>query len=205
LCQSIQGWDANSLYPYALSKMMLVGEHNVVEPYPELTRDILDDNFYGVVEADIEVPQHLKERFKDFQPIFKNIEIKYKDLSADTKKQVSKNYKSKKLIASYKGEKMLFHTDMLKWYLENGLVVSNVTYAVQYQRKAPFKNFVQHVSNARRMGDKSEEYKLIGEMMKLMANSSVGKTITNFLKHEKTEDKFNKNLKSPDYKHHEER
>lgn len=75
------------------------------------------------------------------------------------------------------GKKMLFHTDLLQWYLHKGLVVTNVTYAVKYKKRTPFKTFVERVSEARRQGDKSDEYKLIGEMMKLMGNSSYGKCI----------------------------
>ena len=45
----------------------------------------------------------------------------------------------------------------------------------------------------------SSDYKLRGEMMKLMGNSSYGKCITNFLNHETvkivSEDKYNKNVR----------
>ncbi len=36
-------------------------------------------------------------------------------------------------------------TDVLQWYLQKGLVVSNITYAVRYEKKAPFKAFVDTV------------------------------------------------------------
>ena len=117
-------------------------------------------------------------------PIFKNADVQFNNLSPETKLQVKSNYKSKKLVGSFFGKRMLFHTDLLKWYLEKGLVVSNVSYAVEYKRKAPFTAFVEQVSNDRRAGDKDKAYKLRGEMMKLMGNSSYGKCITNFLKHE---------------------
>jgi hypothetical protein len=74
-------------------------------------------------------------------PIFKNTEIHYKDLSAETKAEVNPNYKSKKLVVSMFGKKMLFPTELLKWYLEPGLVISNITCVVRYERKAPFKSF----------------------------------------------------------------
>jgi hypothetical protein len=82
------------------------------------------------------------------------------------------------------GKKMLFPTELRKWYLAHGLVVSNITFAARYERQAPFKTFADQVSNERRTGDASPDYKLRGEMMKLMGNSSYGKCITNFLKHE---------------------
>lgn len=205
-CKSIQGFDANSLYTYCLGQNMLVGEHNYLEPYPELLDDIKNDNFFGLVEADIEVPIHLREFFQDFQPVFRNATIKYEDLSKDTQEQVDTSFQTTKLIGSFKGEKMLFITDLLKWYLKHGLIVSNIKLVVRYERKAPFKNFVNQITTARRRGDISPEYKLIGEMNKLLANSCYGKTLQNSAKFEQvsiiTEDKLVKNLKHPNYKTH---
>jgi hypothetical protein len=72
--------------------------------------------FFGILECDIAVPWHLKEHFAEMPPIFKNAEIKYKDLSADTKAQVKSNYKSRKLIGSMLGKKILLKTELIKWY-----------------------------------------------------------------------------------------
>ncbi len=78
-------------------------------------------------------------------------------------------------------------------------MVSNITYAVKYERKAPFKSFAEQVSNERRAGDTSPDYKLRGEMMKLMGNSSYCKCITDFLKHETVKivgpNNYNKNVR----------
>ena len=102
---------------------------------------------------------------------------------------------------------MLFHTDLLMWYLDKGLIVSNITLAVRYQKKSPFKKFRDAVSDARRKGDKNKDYKLIGEMMKLLGNSSYGKCITNILNHETvkivSEQNYDKNIRRNIYKTHE--
>ncbi|OAJ39748.1 hypothetical protein BDEG_23574 [Batrachochytrium dendrobatidis JEL423] len=199
LCQKILGYDANALYLWALSQDMPCGEHKMIEPYPDILEDVMNGSFFGEIECDIAVPEHVKEHFAEMPPIFKNTEIQYKDLSSDTKAQVKPNYKSKKLIGSMFGNKMLFPTELLKWYLEHGLMVSNITYAVKYERKAPFKSFAQQVSNERRAGDTSPDYKLRGEMMKLMGKSSYGKCITDFLKHETVKivgpNNYNKNVR----------
>ena len=124
-----------------------------------------------------------------------------------TKAQVKPNYKSKKLVGSMFGKKMLFPTELLKWYLEHGLIVSNITYAVRYIRKAPFQEFAEQVSRERRAGDANPDHKVRGEMMKLNGNSSYGKCITNFLKHETvkivTEDNYNKNIRRNNYIGHQ--
>ena len=143
-----------------------MSKHKIIPVYPE------------ILKGDIDVPDHLKDYFSEMPPIFKNTEIQYKDLS---QAQVKPNYKSKKLVDSMFGNKMLFPTELLKWYLEHGLVIYNINCVVRYERKAPFKSFADQVSNERRTGDVSPAYKLRGEMMKLIGNSSYGKCITNFL------------------------
>ena len=45
-------------------------------------------SFFGQIECDIAVPEHLKEYFAEMPPIFKNVEITYNDLSPETKAQV---------------------------------------------------------------------------------------------------------------------
>jgi hypothetical protein len=105
------------------------------------------------------------------------------------------------------GKKLLFHSDLLQWYLKKEIEVSNITLGVSYEKKTPFKMFVDEVSSARRKGDISPEYKLRGEMLKLIGNASYGKCITNFLKHETVkivpEEKYNKNIIRNNYKSHE--
>ena len=67
--------------------------------------------------------------------------------------------------------------------------------------------FVDEVSSARRQGDISPEYKLRGEMMKLIGNASYGICITNFLKYETVkivpEEKYKKLIIRNNYKSHE--
>eukprot|EP00158_Paraphelidium_tribonemae_P000621 Partr_v1_DN22998_c0_g1_i3_m42543 putative protein Hydra magnipapillata len=113
LCKKVVGFDANSLYLYAIGGNMLCGNHQEVEPYDGLIDDIQSGDFFGIVECDIEVPQHLHEYFSEMSPIFKNTEVTYNDVSDETKQQIKPSYKSRKLVGSMFGKKMLFHTDLL--------------------------------------------------------------------------------------------
>lgn len=140
-------------------------------------------------------------------PVFKNVNISFNYLSLETKLQVNPNYKSRKLVGSMLGTKMLFHTELLKWYIKKGIEVSSITFAVRYERKAPFKEFMNKFSNARRLGDSSEQYKLLGKMIKLIGNSSYGQCIKNMLKYENVSiipsEKYSKNIRRNTYKSHE--
>jgi hypothetical protein len=67
---------------------------------------------------------------------------------------------------------MVFHTEL---YLQKGIVVSNITLVVRYQKAQPFQNFMQQVTEAIRKGDVAPEYKLKGEMMKSLGNDIIWK------------------------------
>jgi hypothetical protein len=66
---------------------------------------------------------------------------------------------------------------------------------------------MEKVADARGEADINPSLRLIGQMMKMLWNSAYGKSITNFLKHEKvkivSEDKYNKIIKMGGYKSHE--
>ena len=98
---------------------------------------------------------------------------------------------------------MLFHIALLKWYLEKGLEFNNITFAIHYEKR-PFKQVTYAASNARRQLDVDKSYKLIDEIMKLIGNSSYGKCLANFLKHEFVKvvlnTKYSKNIRRPHYK-----
>ncbi|XP_031573378.1 uncharacterized protein LOC116307332 [Actinia tenebrosa] len=120
-------------------------------------------------------------------PIFKNAEIN-RDNIGDFMKQFAEernimNQPRKSLIGSNHATKILLATHLLKWYLEHGLVVTKVYQVVEYTPEACFKSFGDAVSNARRAGDVDPSKAIIAETMKLVGNSSYGKTITNKEKH----------------------
>ncbi|XP_066265252.1 uncharacterized protein [Branchiostoma lanceolatum] len=133
-------------------------------PEEEILQAVREDELFGVVECDIEVPAHLKTHFAEMPPIFKNCNISVDDIGpfmkqyAETHHIMSKPRRS--LICSMFGKKILLATPLLKWYLEKGLEVTHV-----YQ----FLN----------TGDKDDRKKIIAETMKLIGNSAYGKTVTN--------------------------
>ena len=87
------------------------------------------------------------------------------------------------LIESLFGERILLATPLLKWYLQHGLEVTHVYQVVEYTPKRCFHPFGKAVSDARRAGDVDPSKSIIADTMKLVGNSSYGKTITNKEKH----------------------
>ncbi|XP_072048373.1 uncharacterized protein [Amphiura filiformis] len=93
------------------------------------------------------------------------------------------NTPRRSLIGSMFGKRIFLATPLAKWYLDHGLEITRVYQVVEYTPIACFSEFANAVSNARRAGDIDPSKSIIADTMKLMGNSSYGKTITNKSKH----------------------
>ena len=99
------------------------------------------------------------------------------------------------LISSMKGKGMLILTPLLKWYMDNGLVVTRLHYFISYNGKECFDWFVKQVTNDRRAADLGgADLVMKGELSKLMGNSSYGYTLMNKATHTHTMFTKQKNL-----------
>ena len=89
-------------------------------------------------------------------------------------------------------------TPLLLFYLQLGLVVTNIHRSVEYTSKKSFNSFVQ----ARSKGDENPNSNAVADSMKLLANNSYGyqimdrsrHTVTKYLSDEKTHAAINSKL-----------
>ena len=135
--------------------------------------EVRHERLFGCVEVDIHVPDHLKEKFSEMCPIFKNTEISRADIG-DFMKSYTEEHNimaqpPRSLIRSMKGEKILLATPLLKWYLEHGLEVTRVHQVVKFTPDPCFKPFGDAVSDARRAGDADLRKAIIADAMKLVS------------------------------------
>ena len=89
-------------------------------------------------------------------PLFKNATISADDIG-DYMKRVLKEsgeaFKDRRnLLGSMFANKILLITPLLKWYLDNGLVVTKLHQFIQFNPLPCFKKFADNVSNDRRAG-----------------------------------------------------
>ena len=209
-CKKIIGYDANALYLWAIAQEMPTGHHEHLQEYKlkALKQDILNDKLFGFVQVDIETPEHLKEKFSEMTPIFKNTKIKFEDIGEFMQNYHKENdikfNEGNKLIGSYFGKGIVLYTPLLKWYLQQGLEITKFHCAIKYTPKQSFKQFADEVSDARRSGDVDKAYELIAETMKLFGNSAYGKCITNKENFVSTtygnEENISKKINSPHFK-----
>ena len=153
----------------------------------EILAAVIDGTLFGMIECDIHVPPELRPYFSEMQPIFKNTTVTRDDIGSFMQQYAEEHdimsTPRRMLVGSYRGEKILLATPLLRWYLAHGLVVDRVYQIIEYEPKPCFQNFGDSVSAARRAGDADPDKAIIADTMKLLGNSAYGKTVTNVDRH----------------------
>ena len=153
----------------------------------QLLEQVRNGEFFGAVEVDLYVPDHLKPKFQEMTPIFKNTNITIDDIGPHMK-QFAEEHESmprprRALIGSNKAEKILLATPLLQFYLEQGLVVTKVYQAVQWCSRPCLAPFGEFVSNARRDGDQGGST-VVAETAKTVGNAGYGRFVMDVTRHE---------------------
>ena len=106
---------------------------------------VIDGTLFGMVECDVRVPDNLREYFAEMQPIFKNTTVTRDDIGSFMQQYAEEHdimsTPRRMLVGSYRGEKILLATPLLRWYLAHGLVVDRVYQIIEYEPKPCFQNF----------------------------------------------------------------
>jgi len=150
-----------------------------------VTKDNIDLNtFFECAEVDIIIPPHLYNYFSEFPPIVKNIEYSNEICGEYTAELLNNKFtKSRKLIASLKGEKLVIMSTRLKWLVDHGCVITKIYGVIEAISRKIFAGFMDWVSDKRRKGDIDLKYMIIAECCKTIGNSSFGRTVMDKSKH----------------------
>ena len=165
----------------------------------QIIQDIQDEKIFGFVKCDVRVPDHLISKFSEFPPVFKNTEIKLEDVG-ETMQAYCDNIGrttgvKRSLISSMHGEGIILLTPLLKWYLDNDIIIENIEFVVSYNAKNCFQWFMDEVTDKRRGADLGGPgLKMVGETAKLSGNSSYGGVLMDKTKHTATTFTKEKNL-----------
>ena len=169
----------------------------------QLLKGIIDERFFGYVQCDIEVPEHLRGYFSIFPPIFKNTVVSREDIGTLMREYAGKEnimpQLRRMLISSFVFLNGTNITLLLLFYLKPSLVCKKIHRFVQYTPRKCFNNFVQSAVDARRQADENPISSVVAETMKLLAISSYvyqimyhsRHTVTKYLKDEKTHSAIN--------------
>ena len=190
LCQNILGYDANALYLSTMLREMPCGKERVVhytdeyqvDAAPILTHRLKEKSWFGYAEVDIEIPNHLHQKFEEMCPFFHNKVVPTKAvpkhmkeyLRATGRKLVEKN---KKLMGTLSAQRILLYEPLLQWYINHGAKITRVYRTIDYEPKVIFEWFVKEVTENRRTGDVDKSKALLADIFKLLGNSGYGKLI----------------------------
>ena len=154
----------------------------------QLLQRVQEGTFFGAVVVDIETPEHLKKKFSEMTPIFKNVEIQRQDVGEHMQTFAEEHdimsSPRRPLIGSYKGEKILLGTPLLKFYLEEGLTVTHVHRAIQWISSTWLQPVADFVSNSRRASDADPHQTILGETAKLVGNAGFGRFLMDVTRHQ---------------------
>ena len=119
-----------------------------------LLQGIIDGQLFGYVRCEIEVPEHLRDYFCNFPPIFKNTAVSRDDIGNLMKQHAGKEklmvQPRRMLISSFNLTNGTIITPLLLFCLKLGLVCKKIHRFVQYTPRKCFADFVQSAADARR-------------------------------------------------------
>jgi hypothetical protein len=175
-------WDANNLYGWAMSQYL---------PYANisLNKDITIDEIIGtsdesdigyIIECDLEYPQELHDKLKEFPPCPQNLSPTKTMLSDYQIKMAEKNNVkiggcSKLVPHLMKHENYCIHYRNLKFVKELGINITKVHNVVEFFQKPWLKEYIDFNTDKRKEA-KNEFEK---DFFKLMNNAVFGKTMEN--------------------------
>ena len=118
-----------------------------------ILRAVMEDRIVGALEVDLEVSDHLKGKFAEMPPFFKNTLVSRDDIGEHMKtyaeEQGIMNKERKRLIGSMYGEKIMVISPLLNWYVQHGLKVTKIHQVVEYTPATCFRKFMDSISDAR--------------------------------------------------------
>ena len=157
--------------------------------YKTLTKDIilnavLTEDFFGMVEVDIRVPEQWQsppphntqlspaEYFSEMSPLFCTTDVPFECIGEHMQTYVREHGLSERprrlLVGGMKAEKLLLASPLLRWYLQHGLIVTEIHEAVEFKPFPCFESFVHEITEARLKGDEKPEYAIQAATMKLI-------------------------------------
>ena len=156
----------------------------------EIMQAVVNDEFYGIIRCDISSPPSVVEHFTKLNhpPIFTHMQIE-EDMIGTSMKNLLKERKvkyplDKQLTLVFNHKQYVLNTDLAKFYIEKGMLLTNLTLAIEYTKSRPLAGFIDTVTKKRkeatRIGDKN-----LQNTWKLVNNSSYGRMTLNLMKRRK--------------------
>ena len=146
----------------------------------ELLEGIKTGELFGFILADVRTPENVIDQMKEFPPIIRKLTLTDAHLTDYTKtrfkieKPNASKFERETLIQCFHGDQLLLMTPLAQFYIEKGLLISNITKFIQYIPSRSLNPFASHVTRMRIDAEKNN-LPTKGSTAKVFGNSSYGK------------------------------
>lgn len=176
--KTIDDEESPEFYPFLMKTKVV---------YEDLLELVRKKKFFGFVQCDVTSPQDIIDINKSsvkLPPIFKKLQITEKMIPEEFRGQSKFPKEVNTLVYN---EKQGVHTsEMLNFYIDLGMKISNIKFIMFYHRAEPFKGFVNDLVK-RRITYADKNMKESEKVIKIILNSFYGRLGLNKTKYKKTE------------------
>ena len=137
---------------------------------------IKSDEFFGMAEVDIEVPDTCQgefhsdllpyDYFKEFSPLFCTTNVPFDSIGKHLMQHSFDHDAPTKsrhlLVGGINPKQILMSTPLLQWYLKHGLIVTRLYELIKFSHIKCFENFVQQGIDGWQQSDKDPNLALLG-------------------------------------------
>ena len=175
--------DANSLYSWAMSQPLPVGDFQWCDDTAVDVTRIDDDAEYGyILEVDLAYPTHLHDAHNDYPLAPEKMIIARTMLSPYQIDNFPETRGCEKLVPNLRDKsKYVLHYRNLKLYLELGMKLTKIYRTIKFRQSAWLKTYIDLNINKRKEATKAGD-KVGKDMYKLFCNAVFGKTMENVRK-----------------------
>jgi hypothetical protein len=146
----------------------------------DILNGIKSGRLFGYIICDVQTPDHIAETLTDFPPIIKRAVLtknhlsEYMKLRVKMEKHDLNNFKRETLIQCFNAKNHLLLTPLANYYMEKGIIISNVRKFIQYIPVKCLTPFVELVTEMRIDAEKNN-LPTKGNTAKIFGNSGYGK------------------------------
>ena len=154
----------------------------------EIIASLRNELLFGFIVCSVRIPEKWSpelaarhrlspyEYFKDFSPIFATCEVKREFIGPYMEKclraQNVEEQSKRLLVGGIAAKNLLISTSLAKWYLDNGLLISEISTVIEFGKQPFLEKFCSTVTEARREAGRNPDRGLIASVHKLIGNSA---------------------------------
>ena len=146
--------------------------HHGATTEAELLSALTAGTFYGFLLVDIEVPQKDRWMWEISPPLYANVDISFNDVGKhmqDHLLQSNIKFKTRRMLVSgMAAEQLLLSSELAKWYVERGLIITKIHQVIEFTPTTPFEGMVKEVTRLRREADVDPNKTIMASVAKLI-------------------------------------